>query len=97
MCTQECFSALISLLVRSYRVKLRSFAACLGPSSGGAEVAMTRKVVRSNGMASVAPQAWVNVVRCLDRTVALEMMVCTIIDHASDTRSRGETGRGKAK
>jgi len=82
------YSALISLLVRSYRVELRSFAACQGPSSGGAEVVITREVVWSNRMASVALQAWANVVRCLDRTAALEMAVCTILDHACARQSR---------
>src|SRR6267142_3843256 len=82
------YSALISLLVRSYRVELRSFAACQGPSSGGAEVAMTRKVVRSNRMASVALRAWANVVTFLNRTAALGMMVCTTLDRACACQSR---------
>ena len=80
MRAHECFNALISSLVRSYRVELRSFA-CSGPS-GGEEVAMTRKVVRSNRMASVALQACANVVRCFDRTAAFGMIVWTILDHA---------------
>ena len=43
MRVQECF---IPSLVCTHRVELRSFATSPGPSSGGAEVAITRKVVR---------------------------------------------------
>jgi len=86
MRAHECFKALISSLVRSYRVELRSFA-CSGPS-GGEEIAMTRKVVRSNRMASVALQACTNVVKCFDKTAAFGITVWTILDHACVRQSR---------
>src|SRR5579863_317776 len=82
----ECFSALINSLVRSYRVELRSFA--FSEPSEGIEVAITRNVVRSNKMASVALQACANVVRCLERTAAFGMIVCTMLDHACARQSR---------
>ena len=47
-----------------------------------AEVAITRKVVRSNRMTSVAEQISAKVVRCLVRTAALGMIVWTMRDHA---------------
>jgi hypothetical protein len=46
------------------------------------EVAMTRKVVRSKRITSVALQAAAKVERCLDRIAALGIRVCTIFDHA---------------
>ena len=49
---------------------------------------MTRKVVRSNRMASVALQACTNVVRCFDKTAAFGIMVWTILDHACARQSR---------
>lgn len=49
---------------------------------GGEDVAMTRKVVRSNMITSVALHASASVVRCLVRTETLGMRVCTILDHA---------------
>ena len=72
--------ALISSLVRSYQVGLRSFV-CSG-TSRGEEVVMTRKVMRSNRMASMALQACANVVRCFDRTAAFGVIVWTILNHA---------------
>ena len=45
----------------------------------GAEVAITRKVIHSDGVASVTLRSWMNVVRCLDRTAALWVMVWTIL------------------
>ncbi len=53
---------------------------------------MTRKVVRSNRMASVALQAWAKVVRCFDRTAAFGMMECTMRDHACSHESVQERG-----
>ena len=55
---------------------------------------MTRNVVRSNRMASVALQACANVVRCLDRTAAFGMMVWTILDHACARQSRHAEWKG---
>lgn len=46
------------------------------------EVAMTRKVVRSNKMTSVAPQAWAKIERCFERIPAFGMRVWTILDQA---------------
>ncbi len=46
------------------------------------EVAMTRNVVRSKRMTSVALQAAANVERCLVRMAALGIRVCTTFDHA---------------
>lgn len=46
------------------------------------EVAMTRNVVRSKRMTSVALHAWAKVVRCLARILALGMRVWTIFDQA---------------
>ena len=54
----------------------------MGGVGGGVDVAMTRKVVRSKRMTSVALHACASVVRCLERTAALGMRVCTIRDHA---------------
>jgi len=51
-------------------------------TAGEVEVAMTRKVVRSNMMTSVALHASANIVRCLARSEAFGMSVCTILDHA---------------
>jgi hypothetical protein len=48
----------------------------------GVDVAMTRNVVRSKRTTSVALQASAKVVKCLERTVALGMRVCTMLDHA---------------
>lgn len=47
-----------------------------------ADVAMTRKVVRSKRMTSVALQLRAKVVRCRVRISALGMMVWTILDQA---------------
>lgn len=49
---------------------------------GGEEVAMTRKVVRSKRMTSVALHASAKMVRCLESTAALGMSVCTMLDQA---------------
>lgn len=46
------------------------------------EVAITRKVVRSKSMTSVALHAWAKVERCVERMLALGMRVCTILDQA---------------
>ncbi len=46
------------------------------------EVAMTRKVVRSNRMTSVAPQAREKILRCLESKAALGMRVWTMLDQA---------------
>ena len=46
------------------------------------DVAMTRKVVRSKRMTSVALHACANVERCVERILALGMRVCTIFDQA---------------
>ena len=43
---------------------------------------MTRKVVRSKRMTSVALQASAKVVRCFVRIAALGISVCTMRDHA---------------
>lgn len=51
-------------------------------------MAMTRNVVRSNRIASVALHARAKVVRCFESTAAFGMMVCTICDHAC-TRKLG--------
>ena len=50
--------------------------------SGFAEVAMTRKVVRSKRMTSVALQASANVVRCLVSMAAFGIRVWTMLDQA---------------
>lgn len=81
---------LISSDVRSYR--LRSSPAVSGVSWGSGiecakerldeEVAMTRKVVRSKRITSVALQAAANVERCFVRIAALGIRVCTTFDHA---------------
>jgi hypothetical protein len=81
------------------RRRAQVVAACQGVSSGGAEVAITRKVIRSDGVASglgpsVALRAWVNIVRCLDRTAALWVMVFTILDHVCARQSRHADVRG---
>lgn len=57
-------------------------AGSVGGVGGGADVAMTRNVVRSKRMTSVALHARASVVRCLDKTAALGMRVWTIRDHA---------------
>lgn len=49
---------------------------------GPVEVAMTRKVVRSKRMTSVAPQAREKIFRCLDSKAALGMRVWTMLDQA---------------
>ena len=49
---------------------------------GSVEVAMTRKVVRSNKMTSVALHAAATILRCLLRTSALGIRVWTILDQA---------------
>jgi hypothetical protein len=46
------------------------------------EVAMTRKVVRSKRITSVAPQACAKMARCFERMDALGMRVWTMLDHA---------------
>lgn len=46
------------------------------------EVAMTRNVVRSKRITSVALQATASLLRCLVRTEALGISVCTMRDHA---------------
>ena len=58
---------------------------------------MARKVVRSNRIASVALQAWANVVRCFVRTAAFGMMVWTILDHAWARQSRHAEWGGREK
>ena len=87
---QAYLNALISSDVRSYR--LGSSPAVSGVHWGSGleyedekfveDVAMTRKVVRSKRMTSVALQAAANVERCLERIAALGIRVCTIFDHA---------------
>lgn len=47
-----------------------------------AEVAITRKVVRSKRITSVALQASAKVVKCLVRTAAFGISVWTMLDHA---------------
>ena len=48
----------------------------------GSVVAMTRKVVRSKRMTSVAEHALAKDVRCFERTAAFGMRVRTMLDHA---------------
>jgi len=50
--------------------------------STGEEVAITRKVVRSKRITSVALHASAKVVRCFDRTAAFGMRVWTMLDQA---------------
>ena len=45
-------------------------------------MAITRKVVRSKRITSVALHAAANVDKCLDRMAAFGIKVCTIFDHA---------------
>lgn len=54
----------------------------LTDAGGGDDVAMTRNVVRSKRMTSVALHACARTVRCLDSTVAFGIRVCTIRDQA---------------
>ena len=49
---------------------------------GGVEVAITRNVVRSKRTTSVALHAEASLARWRDRTDALGMSICTILDHA---------------
>lgn len=46
------------------------------------DVAITRKVVRSKRMTSVALHAPAKVVKCFESTAAFGMRVCTMLDHA---------------
>lgn len=46
------------------------------------DVAITRNVVRSNRITSVALQALANVARCFESTAAFGIRVWTIFDHA---------------
>ena len=46
------------------------------------EVAITKNVVRSKRITSVALHASAKVVRCLESTAAFGMRVWTILDHA---------------
>lgn len=64
--------------VRSYRVG----SSWWGSGEGWLDVAMTRKVVRSKRMTSVALHASAKVVRCFERTDALGMRVWTMLDQA---------------
>ena len=52
------------------------------------EVAMTRNVVRSKRMTSVALQACAKVVKCLARIFAFGIRVWTIFDHALGEKIR---------
>jgi hypothetical protein len=84
---QEYLNAFMSSEVRSYRLASSSAVAGVPAGSGleGAmdeEVAMTRKVVRSKRMTSVALHAFATVERCLDRIAALGIRVWTIFDQA---------------
>ena len=67
--------------VRSYLVGSNSWSS--GDDEGdGSVVAMTRKVVRSNRITSVAEHAFANEVRCLESTAAFGTRVRTMLDHA---------------
>ncbi len=58
------------------------------------------KVVRSKRMTSVAEHTSAKVVRCFDRTAALGIKVCTILDQACHTwgERRGEArNRGQER
>lgn len=86
---QEYLNALMSSEVRSYRFGSSSAVAGVPAGSGLAweegfddEVAITRKVVRSKRMTSVALHAVATVERCLERIAALGIRVWTIFDHA---------------
>ena len=87
---QAYLNALISSDVRSYRLESSPDVSGVHWGSGleyeggkfVEEVAMTRKVVRSKSMTSVALQAAASVERCLERIAALGIRVCTIFDHA---------------
>jgi hypothetical protein len=85
---QEYLNALMSSEVRSYRFGSSSPVAGVPAGSGVAweevleEVAITRKVVRSKRMTSVALHAAATVERCLERIAAFGIRVCTIFDHA---------------
>lgn len=46
------------------------------------DVAITRNVVRSKRMTSVALHASAKVVKCFESIAAFGMRVCTILDHA---------------
>jgi hypothetical protein len=92
----ECLNALMSSDVLSYRVGSRELGGLDSPSSaatsrpeasvasveGEEDVAMTRNVVRSKRITSVALHALAKVVRCFARMLALGMRVCTMFDHA---------------
>jgi hypothetical protein len=62
-----------------------------------ADVAIMRKAVRSNRMASVALQAWANVVRCLYRPTTLGVTVCRILEHACARQSRHAEYKGRER
>jgi hypothetical protein len=63
----------------------------------GADVAIMRKAPSVRTGSSVALQAWANVARCLDRTIALDMMACTILDRACARQSRHAEQKGRAR
>lgn len=85
---QEYLNALMSSEVRSYRFGSSSAVTSVLAGSGLAweegleEVAITRKVVRSKRITSVALHAAATVERCSERIVAFGIRVCTIFDHA---------------
>lgn len=77
--------------VRSYRLgssrvpspkSSRSDAELDGEEPADRDVAITKNVVRSKRMTSVAPQALENVDRCFERIDALGIKVWTIFDQA---------------
>lgn len=82
--------------VLSYRVGSKELGGLDSPSSaatsrpeasvasveGEEDVAMTRNVVRSKRITSVALHALAKVVRCFARMLALGIRVCTILDQA---------------
>jgi len=61
------------------------------------EVAMTKNVVRSKRMTSVALHASANVDRCLDRMLALGISVWTILDHAYNHECQSKENEGAAQ
>lgn len=57
---------------------------------GGVDVAITRKVVRSNRTTSVALHTAARVVKCFESTEAFGISVCTICDHAYNRSTEHE-------
>ena len=73
--------------IHTHRASARAFApiglySFVGGGGGGVDVAMTRKVARSNRTTSVALHTAANLARCRERTEAFGIRMCTILDQA---------------